>query len=274
MTAKSFESGRFSMMRYLSLYWLFLKQRIKALMEYRANFIIGASSTIFLQASSILAIWVVMQKVPTLNGWNYDQILLVYGLITLAKSINHMFADNLWTLGRVYIRSGGFDRFLVRPINPLFHLLADRFCQDGVGNFLVGAALVVKSTLSLHIVWTWDKALMMVVTIISGGLIFIAINLLTCVSAFWIVDSVPVTRLIFDNHLFAQYPLTIYPKAIGILLTWVVPYGLTSFYPASYLLNRASGALAWLSPLAAVILLLIGYRFWVFGLRHYNSTGT
>jgi ABC-2 type transport system permease protein len=262
------------MTRYLSLYWLFLTQRIKMLMEYRLNFIIGAASTIFLQASSILAIWVVMQKVPTLNGWNYDEVLLVYGLITLAKSINHMFADNLWTLGRAYIRSGGFDRFLVRPIDPLFHLLADRFCQDGVGNFLVGAALVVKSSIALHIAWTPLKALMLVTGVVSGGFIFIALNLITCVAAFWIVDSVPVTRLIFDNHLFAQYPLSMYPKAIGIMLTWVIPYGLASYYPASYLLGQSLGNLAWLAPLAAAILLFLGYRFWQFGLKHYNSTGT
>src|SRR5574338_17012 len=194
------------MTRYANLYWHFLIQRLKTLMEYRASFIRGASSTIACPASSIAAVWVVMQKVPSLNGWSYDEVLLIYGLVTLAKSINHMFADNLWTLGRVYIRSGGFDRFLVRPIDPLFHLLADRFCQDGVGNILV-------------------------VGVISGGLIFIALNLITCVTAFWIVDSVPVTRLVFDNHLFAQYPLTIYPRAIGILLTWLIPYGFASFYP-------------------------------------------
>jgi len=262
------------MTRYLSLYWLFLIQRLKVLMEYRANFIIGASSTIVLQASSILAIWVVMQKVPDLNGWNYDEILLVYGLITLAKSINHMFADNLWTLGRTYIRSGGFDRFLVRPIDPLFHLLADRFCQDGVGNFLVGVALVIKTSISLHIVWTLPKILLLLVGVVSGGFIFIALNLITCVTAFWIIDSVPVTRLIFDNHLFAQYPLTIYPKAINILLTWVVPYGFASFYPASYILGRASGNIAWLAPLIAAVLMFLGYRFWQFGLKHYSSTGT
>ena len=262
------------MTRYISLYWHFLTQRVKALMEYRANFIIGATSTIFLQASSILAIWVVMQKIPVLNGWNYDEILLVYGFITLAKSINHMFADNLWTLGRVYIRSGGFDRFLVRPINPLFHLLADRFCQDGVGNFLVGVALLVKASISLHIVWTPINLLMLVTNVLSGGLIFIALNLLTCVTAFWIVDSVPVTRLVFDNHLFAQYPLTIYPKAINILLTWIIPYGLASFYPASFILGRDLGWLAWFTPLVAALLLFLAYRFWVFGLRHYSGTGT
>ncbi len=262
------------MMRYISLYWLFLTQRFKVLMEYRANFIIGAASTVFLQASSILAIWVVMQRVPELNGWTYDEILLVYGLITLAKSINHMFADNLWTLGRTYIRSGGFDRFLVRPINPLFHLLADRFCQDGIGNFLVGIALLIKASISLDITWTPMKFLALVVGVLSGGVIFIALNLFTCVLSFWIVDSVPVTRLIFDNHLFAQYPLTIYPKAINILLTWIIPYGLASFYPASYLLDRPWGNLTWIGPVVAGVLLFLAYRFWVFGLKHYNSTGT
>ena len=130
------------MTRYLKLYRLFLFQRFKVLLEYRASFILGAVSTIVWQASSIAAVWVVMQKVPNLNGWNYDEVLLIYGLVTLAKSINHMFADNLWTLGRQYIRTGGFDRFLVRPIDPLFHLLADRFCHDGIGNFLIGAALI------------------------------------------------------------------------------------------------------------------------------------
>jgi hypothetical protein len=154
--------------------------------------------------------------------------------------------------------------------DPLFHLLADRFCQDGVGNFLVGLALVIRSTNALDIVWTLSKLAMLVVGVISGGLIFIALNLITCVTAFWIVDSVPVTRLVFDNHQFAQYPLTIYPKAIGILLTWLIPYGFASFYPASYLLDREFGGLAWLGPFVAAILLFIGYRFWQTGLRYYS----
>src|SRR5690348_1684815 len=113
------------MPRYLYLYWLFLQQRFKILMEYRVNFLIGAASTLILQVSGLLTIWVVMRQVPTLNGWTFEEVLLIYGLVTLAKSINHMFADNLWTIGRQYIRTGNFDRFLVRPIDPLFHLLAD-----------------------------------------------------------------------------------------------------------------------------------------------------
>lgn len=262
------------MRRYLSLYYHFLLQRLKILMEYRVNFIIGASSTVFLQISGILTIWVVMRQVPSLNGWSFDEVLLIYGLVTLAKSINHMFADNLWTIGRQYIRTGGFDRFLVRPIDPLFHLLADRFCHDGMGNFLIGLILVVKSTLGLDIPWTPLNLLYLVVAVLSGGLIFIALNLITGVSAFWIMDAVPVMRVVFDNHLFAQYPISIYPKAISIWLTWLVPYAFASFYPASHLLGRDVGALAWLGPAVAAVLLILGYRFWRFGLQHYAGTGS
>src|SRR4030067_3440569 len=129
------------MRRYLSLYGVFFVQRLKILMEYRVNFLIGATSTSFLQIGGVLAMWVVMHQIPRLNGWAFDEGLLVFGLVTISESITHMFADNLWTLGHNYIRSGEFDRFLVRPIDPLFHLLADRFCHHGIGNFLVRAGL-------------------------------------------------------------------------------------------------------------------------------------
>jgi ABC-2 type transport system permease protein len=262
------------MRRYLRLYGAFLQQQFKTMLEYRVNFIIGASSTIVMQAAGLLAIWVVMRQIPSLNGWTYYEVLLIYGMITLTKSINHMFADNLWTVGRSYIRTGGFDRFLVRPIDPLLHLLADRFCYDGVGNFLVGATLVAISTSALDIVWTPLNIAYLIIAVISGGIIFIALNLLTCVSAFWIMDSVPVTRAVFETHEFAKYPLPIYGKAIGTLMTWLIPYGFASFYPASYLLGRDPGTLAWLAPLVATVALLVAYRFWRFGLRHYMSTGS
>ena len=191
--------------------WGFLKNRVKILMEYRMNFLIGATSTIMMQGAGLLAVWVIMSQIPDLNGWTLPQVLLIYGMITLSKSINHMFADNLWTLGRDYVRSGQFDRFMVRPIDPLFHLLADRFCHDGIGNFLVGGALVAVAAARLGIVWTPGIILYFVVMVLSGGVIFIALNLMTCVSAFWIMDSVPVTRVVFEMHEFAKYPLSIYP---------------------------------------------------------------
>lgn len=262
------------MTRYFSLYWLFLLQRFKILMEYRVNFLIGATSTVFVQGAGLLTIWVVMRQIPSLNGWSLEEVLLIYGLVTLAKSINHMFADNLWTIGQQYIRTGNFDRFLVRPIDPLFHLLADRFCHDGIGNFLVGLVLVIGAGGPLGVFDAPIKIVYLVVAVVSGGVIFIALNLITCVSAFWLMDSVPLMRTVFDNHMFAQYPLTIYPRAVNVILTWLIPYAFTSFYPATFLLGRDTSLVVWLGPLVAAGLLFLGYQLWQLGLRHYAGTGS
>lgn len=262
------------MRRYLSLYGYFLQQRFKILMEYRVNFIIGASSTIILQAGGLLAIWVVMSQIPNLNGWDFNEVLLIYGLLTLAKSINHMFADNLWTIGRAYIRSGNFDRFLVRPVDPLFHLLADRFCHDGIGNFLVGAALVARASSQLGIPWTALNLFYLVLAVLSGGAIFIALNLITATSAFWIVESIPLTWIVFNTSEFAKFPLNIYGRGIQVFMTWLIPYGFASFYPANYLLGRDSSFLVWSGPIFAAGLLVLSYQVWKIGLRHYGGTGS
>jgi len=264
-----------ALLHYPSLYWLFLKNRIKILMEYRMNFLIGATSTIMIQGAGLLTVWVIMSQIPDLNGWTLPQVLLIFGMITLSKSINHMFADNLWTLGRDYVRTGQFDRFMVRPVDPLFHLLADRFCHDGIGNFLVGAALVAIAAGQLGIAWTLGTVLYLLVMVLSGGVIFIALNLITCVSAFWIMDSVPVTRVVFEMHEFAKYPLSIYPRAIGLLLTWAIPFGFASYFPAARLMGIDSPPWqAYGAPVVAGVLLAIALQVWRFGLRHYGSTGT
>lgn len=260
--------------RYPSLYWCFLLQRFKILMEYRANFFIGAASTVAMQASGVLTVWVVMSQIPNLKGWDFNEVLLVYGLITLARSLNHMFADNLWTVGHYYIRGGGFDRFLVRPLNPLFHLLADRFCHDGIGDFLVGALLVAKAITGLQLPFTLPLFAYLALGTVGGGLIFASLNLITATSAFWIVESVPVTRSVFELNEFAKYPLGIYPKSITILLTWVIPFGFASYYPASAITGRLTDTPPWLIVPVAIGLALIAYRVWLFGLAHYTGTGS
>jgi ABC-2 type transport system permease protein len=45
------------MARYLSLYGLFVNQRLKILMEYRLNFFIGSTSTAILQLASLATLW-------------------------------------------------------------------------------------------------------------------------------------------------------------------------------------------------------------------------
>ena len=261
------------MQRYAALYPYFLRQHIKELLEYRVGFIVGVAGMCLTHGATLAFIWVIMSQLPNLNGWTLPEMLLIYGLLCFSRSFAHMFTDNTWAMGGA-VRFGYFDRFLVRPIDPLFHLLADGFNIDGVGNFLVGGVLVVSAGQTLGIFASPLNLVYLAVTIASGAVIFFALNLISSVSAFWIIDSMPVSELVFGNYVFAQYPLSIYPRMIRFLLTWVVPYGFASFYPASFLLGHDLGPVVWLSPLVAGALLVLGYRLWLVGLNRYEGTGS
>ena len=60
-----------------------------------------------------------------------------------------------------------------------------------------------------------------------------------------------------------------------MLMTWIVPFGFTSFYPATVVLGRGDFAAVarWLLPVA-VGWVLLSFGVWRVGLRRYESTGS
>ena len=68
------------MVRYLKLYNKFLKQYIKTLMEYRADFLLGLIGFILVQGVGIVFIGLVFNSIPTLKRWSFYEILFIYGL--------------------------------------------------------------------------------------------------------------------------------------------------------------------------------------------------
>lgn len=261
-------------MRYMKLYLQFVKQNFKIMLEYRADFIIGFFSTFLLQFAGIFFVWVVFDNIGDIKGWTFYEVILIYGFLTLAKSINHIFFDNLWVLGQVYVRQGKFDTLLLRPVSPLFHLIADKIQQDGFGNLVIGIILISKSLLELNIQLGLAEMIMMFIFVLSGGLIFAAINLITTTTSFWFVQSNMFMWSTFSISEFALYPLSIYHKSIGILLTWFIPYAFTSFYPAGYFLEKGSVGMSLCTPFIAIILWVIALRVWNFGIKNYSSTGS
>lgn len=274
MNSKSEAEIENQFLHHITLGGHFLVLHLKSLTEYRTNLLVGVMSTILLQGAGLASIWVVMRQIPNLNGWSLNELYLLFAILTLSKSLNHMFADNLWILGMVHIRSGSFDRFLTRPINPLFHLLADRFCHDGIGNFLVGSLLLLYAGQQLNLVWSILNITLVAIFILAGGMIFFAINLITATLSFYMTMSLPIMVTIHNLHEFTRYPLTVYGRELSFVLTWLLPFGFASFYPASWLLSKEGGNIVYLSPFVAVVVVSLAYAFWLYGLTHYSSTGS
>ena len=260
--------------KYINLYIEFLKQNIKVVLEYKTDFFIGVFSTLLIQFCGIFFVWVLFENVKTIHGWSFYQITFVYGLLTLAKAIDTTFFDNLLALGWEYVRGGKFDIFLTRPVSPLFQLVSSMIQQDGLGYLLTGIIIIAKSLSELKIHFGIIDFLFMLLFVISGGMILAAVNLITATSAFWTVNSHVIMESVSSIQDFALYPILIYPKFIGFLLTWIIPYAFASFYPANYFLHKAFYNYSFFSPLIAIILWFVALKVWNFGLKNYTSTGS
>lgn len=74
---------------------------------------------------------------------------------------------------------------------------------------------------------------------------------------------------------FCDYPVKIYSKEMQLVLTFIIPYALTGYYPVANLLEKNLPHLwiAHISPIIAIIIAIIAYNFWHIGIKHYGSTG-
>jgi ABC-2 type transport system permease protein len=73
---------------------------------------------------------------------------------------------------------------------------------------------------------------------------------------------------------FVRYPLSAYHKAVRFIVTWVLPYGAVTVYPAHLICGRGD-VWTWLAtPAAGAAVCLLAYRLWLAGLRRFEGVGS
>ena len=263
------------MRKYCKLYKKFLQQYIKTLMEYRADFILGLIGFLFVQSIGVIFIGLIFNNIPSLKGWSFYEILFIYGFAQIPRGIDHVFTDQLWIFSWQTIVEGKFDKYLVRPLNPLFQVIVEKFQPDGFGEIIIGSILLIFSWIKLGVEVTAIKIISLVIVIIFASFIYTAIKLAVASIAFWVKFAQSYLFMVYQLSTFVKYPITIYPAWIRGILTFIIPFAFTGYFPSAYLLGKggfASGVL--MTCFIGIISLLVAYRIWLIGISRYESSGS
>ncbi|ADL50233.1 ABC transporter permease [Clostridium cellulovorans] len=260
--------------RYSRLYIKFVSQYFKSLMEYKIDFLVGCLGFFVAQASGIVFIYLVFQNIPDLNGWDFYQIVFIYAFAQLPRGIDHLFTDNLWILGGWVILRGELDKYLLRPINPLFHFLAEKFQLEALGELVIGIILMVIAGNKLNLHLNALDIILFIILVFAGALIYTAIKLFAASLSFWIKNSQSLLNFIYNVSDFAKYPLSIYSLSIKIILILIVSFAFTAYFPAAYFVNKESFVTGVLGTVAAsIISFTIAYFTWIKGMKNYEGAG-
>jgi len=260
--------------RLVYIYFRCLGQQMKAILAYEADFAILMFSAVLVQIVGLAFIWAVFQRIPSVNGWTFWQVVMMYALVYVTEGVGSLFFEGTWRVSEL-VYSGKFDQLLLRPVSPIVQVLAGAVGFNGLGNIVSGFVLIGISMANSPVGWTPGRLLMFAILIVSASIIRVAINLGSAASAFWIRtpwSMVPV----FVHQLgdFAKYPITIYSLGVQALIVVAVPFAFISFFPTAFVFGVEAWSLAGLlTPLVAVYSLFMAVTIFRIGLRHYESAG-
>ncbi len=267
------------MREFFSTYWLYIKTFFKSRAEYRAGFFFGMFANFYCYFITYATYWVLINGIGNVDGWDFSDLSILYGLSLLTYAISGtLIWYTVYHLGGI-ITSGGLDMYLTRPIGVLRQMIFQRFGDTFLGQILVTIIFLTVAIVSKIDTLTPLWALYLIVCIIGGVLIQAAAMILVGSLSFWTQRSTEIGRIFYyDFRTITQYPLTIFPKWIQLMLTYIFPWAFINYYPALVLLNKTESAmdmiLGWLSPVIGVLLLLLSMAVFNKGLRKYSGAGS
>ncbi len=249
--------------RLFRIHRIFVAQELKRMMEYKGDFIVGVIGFLMVQCSNLLFLWIIFNNIPSLMGWSLNEVVFIYGFSLIPKGIDHLFFDNLWAIGHFTVRKGDFDKYLTRPVNTLVHVMFEKLQIDALGELVMGIALVCVSLPQLSIEWSVLKVLLGIAAIITAAV------------AFWSKRSGNIIYMVYMFNDFAKYPVTIYNEFVKNLITYVIPFAFTAYYPALYLLTGENPLYnVGMTVLLSAALMSLGVFVWNRGIRAYESAGS
>ncbi len=265
-----------SVKKHLSIYLSFFKLYMKSRLIYRTDFVLGALSQTVNLIFSIAFLTLIFTQVESLQGWSFNEMLLLAGIGGLILNIHHIFFFKLYSLGDDYIVSGRFDRILVRPLNPLFQVYASYVSDDNISKVLTNIAVIAYavSQIGTHLI-TPINLVYGVLAVLNGVMVLGAIFVTLSTTAFWTGRSKAVFWLFFRISDFRKYPLNIYSGSIQLMLVTIIPIAFASFFPTTFILGREDWRF-WqmLTLVIGPVFYFLGYQFWKIGVSNYSSTGS
>lgn len=260
------------------LYWRYFDVAVRSQMQYRASFLIGFAGYFLVTGVAFTGLAVLFARFGRINGWALPEVAFFYGIMSVAFSIAETAARG-FDYFTLLIKTGDFDRLLVRPRSPALQVLAPQFQLMRLGRLAQGLVVLAWSTQRLDVEWSVANLTLLVAAIAGGACLFTGLFILKATVCFWTTEGLEVLNCFTDGGMdTAQYPVTIYRPWFRSIFTFIVPLAAINYFPAHAILGLddplgSSRALQWLSPLAGVVFLLICLQFWRVGIRHYTSTG-
>ena len=260
-------------------YWMLVVMWIRSSLAYPASFALMLLGSALVTALDFVAVLLMFSHIDTFGGFTLAEMGLLYGTASMTLGLADLVIGSIDRIGQ-RIRTGELDVWLIRPVSAFLQAAADNFALRRLGRPLQAGLVLAIAVPALQVDWTVAKVLVLLLSLLSGSVIFAAIFVLGGAFQFVSIDSAELANsFTYGGQQMTQYPLAIFGKDIVRAVTFVVPLAFVNYYPVLQVLGKPAplGLPSWiglLAPVVAVVMVALASLAWQAGLRRYRSTGS
>ncbi len=264
----------------LGLLLRYMSASMRAQMQYPVAAILLVLGQFMATIVDVFAIWALFDRFGAIDGWRFGDVAMFFGLVSISFSIADFLSRGFDVLGAEFIKTGNFDRLLLRPRSTVVQLIGHDFRINRAGRFLQGVVVVAVGTASLGFQWDIRAVALATWTIAGGVALFFGLMVIQGALSFWTIESLEVMNVLtYGGVQAAEFPLSIYAGWFRNFLIFVVPIGCVAYFPVLAILGKSDplGAPDWLLPLTPVagfVFLAASFVGWRIGVAKYTSTGS
>ncbi len=265
-------------MGHLRLYLRYVGVSVRSQMQYRTSVVMYAVGNFLTTALEFFSIWALFERFGQIRGWSLAEVALLYGMANLSFAFAEI-ASRGFKLFSEMVKSGDFDRLLLRPRGTAFQVGAQQLDLMKTGRIVQGVVVLAYAVTTLELHGSLANGLLITFAVVGGACTFAGVFVLQGALAFWTVEGLELASIVtYGGVETSQYPLSIYTAGFRRFFTYVVPLAFLNYIPALALLDRAEADvpawLPWISPAIGFTFLLVCLQVWKIGVRHYRSTGS
>ena len=134
----------------LRLYSRYIGISFRSQMQYRASFIMLSVGHGVMTGLEFLGIWALFDRFTALDTWSLPEVAFFYGLINIAFALCDAFSRG-FDLFASTVKSGDFDRLLLRPRSTALQLAGQELTLKRIGRITQGLVVLLWASHALEL---------------------------------------------------------------------------------------------------------------------------
>ena len=261
------------MLKEFRLYRKHVKLHMLSALEYRGWWVMFIQVVVIV-ISEPIAIILMFNRFGNIGQWTMERVLLIYALAITSYGLADSFFRGI-TYFPSQVRSGDFDRILLRPKALLIQVATLHFHTRRLARIVVGLGIIIWALNGLDAQISMYNTAMLVLALTGGMLTYLGTFVIAAGISFFTIDALGwISIFTYASTEAPRIPVDHMPRAMRRMFTFLMPMLVISYFPAAAIVGFGPAWRGWLALPAGALFLSASMLVWKIGVRHYKSTGS